>query len=233
MDKDEGKAPDEAASPADPRGGTAVPLKESSGEPAVPPKHDHKAAVPSKHDYKAAIPPKHDHKAAVLFGVFFRVSLLTLGGGYAMVPIAQRRLADRGIMGDDEFYACLALAQSLPGPIIFNTAFLAGSRASGPGGAFLAALGVVLPPFAVVLGLGLAFEQVAATPWARGFVKACFGTVLGFVASLVVKIARAVRWRPVEALLVAGGTAAAFLLPAWAPAVVPAIAAAAYLGRRG
>lgn len=175
----------------------------------------------------------HRGKARALFWLFFKVSLFTLGGGYAMVPIAQRKLADAGLLGAEEFYAGLAIAQSLPGPIIFNTAFIAGSRVAGHAGAFLAALAVIIPPVATILAAALLFDQVAASPYARGFVKACYGTVLGFVASLAVKIARSVRWRWAEVALAAAGTAAAFLFPGWILPAIIAVGTAAYLGRRG
>lgn len=50
-----------------------------------------------------------------LFITFVRIGAFTIGGGYAMLPLIQREVVDRGWMSKEEFIDLFAVAQSLPG----------------------------------------------------------------------------------------------------------------------
>ena len=50
-----------------------------------------------------------------LFITFVRIGAFTIGGGYAMLPLIQREVVDRGWMSKEEFTIFLRLLQSLPG----------------------------------------------------------------------------------------------------------------------
>ena len=57
---------------------------------------------------------------------FLKIGIFTFGGGYAMIPLVQREVIDKGWVKEDEFLELLTLAQSAPGPIALNTAVSVG-----------------------------------------------------------------------------------------------------------
>ena len=57
-----------------------------------------------------------------LFYVYLKIGIFGFGGGYAMIPLVQREVIDKGWVKEDEFLELLTLAQSAPGPIALNTA---------------------------------------------------------------------------------------------------------------
>ena len=69
-----------------------------------------------------------------LFRTFFRISLFTFGGGYAMLPIIQGEVVDRREWVDENlFIDIIVLAQSLPGAIALNSAIQIGTPARNLG----------------------------------------------------------------------------------------------------
>ncbi|MGB9749524.1 MAG: chromate transporter [Caldisericia bacterium] len=85
-----------------------------------------------------------------LFFTFLKISALTLGGGYAMVPIIEREIIKKNIIEKDDFVILFSKAQSAPGPIAINTAFMVGMKI---GGIFLGlyyVLAVFIPPFLII-----------------------------------------------------------------------------------
>jgi chromate transporter len=69
-----------------------------------------------------------------LFGVFLRIGVVTVGGGYAMLPLIRSELVRRGWMDDAMFLDILAIAEMTPGPIAINSATFVGLRVGGAGG---------------------------------------------------------------------------------------------------
>ena len=59
---------------------------------------------------------------------FLKIGIFTFGGGYAMIPLVQREVIDKGWVKEDEFLELLTLAQSAPGPIALNTAVFVGYK---------------------------------------------------------------------------------------------------------
>ena len=60
---------------------------------------------------------------------FLKIGIFTFGGGYAMIPLVQREVIDKGWVKEDEFLELLTLAQSAPGP-----PYLSGTRCMATGG---------------------------------------------------------------------------------------------------
>lgn len=86
-----------------------------------------------------------------LFFTFLKISALTLGGGYAMVPIIEREIINKKILEKEEFLNLFVKAQSAPGPIAINTAYMVGMKLGGTFLGFFYVLGVFIPPFFSIL----------------------------------------------------------------------------------
>lgn len=95
-----------------------------------------------------------------LFGTFFKIGAFTIGGGYAMLPLIQREVAEKRKWVDEStMLDIVAIAESTPGPIAINTATFVGTRASGFWGAFAATLGTVMPSFLIITCLSFVLER--------------------------------------------------------------------------
>ena len=95
-----------------------------------------------------------------LFWKFFKIGAFTFGGGYAMIPLIRREIAQReGWLEDREILDVLAVSESTPGPMAVNTATFVGYRVAGNLGAALVTFGVVLPSFVIIYLLSFVLRQ--------------------------------------------------------------------------
>ena len=86
-----------------------------------------------------------------LFKTFFRVGAMTFGGGYAMLPILQREVAEnRGWCTNEELTDYFAIGQCTPGIIAVNTATFIGFKLKGTPGGIVATYSLVLPSFIII-----------------------------------------------------------------------------------
>lgn len=82
---------------------------------------------------------------------FFKIGILTFGGGYAMLPMIQREVVEkRGWATEQEILDYYAIGQCTPGVIAVNTATFIGNKVKGISGGFLATFGVVLPSLIII-----------------------------------------------------------------------------------
>ncbi len=120
-----------------------------------------------------------------LFGVFARIGAVTFGGGYAMVSLIERELADRGWLSVNEFADIVAVSQMTPGPLALNVATFVGRQLAGVPGAVSASLGLASPAIIItaiavyLVGKGRHFN------WARAAVRGIRAAVLGLIATSV------------------------------------------------
>lgn len=93
-------------------------------------------------------------KLRTLFGIFFYLSAVTLGGGLAMLPPIQEEFVEkRKWLSDEEMVDTVAAMQSMPGIIASKMAILLGFKMAGWWGGLAAFLGSILPPFIVIVAL--------------------------------------------------------------------------------
>ncbi len=86
-----------------------------------------------------------------LFLTFFRIGGLTFGGGYAMLPMFKKELAEKkNWCTEEDILDYYAIAQCTPGVIAVNTATFVGYKIKGIMGAIFATLGVVAPSVIII-----------------------------------------------------------------------------------
>ncbi|MBQ3230892.1 MAG: chromate transporter [Clostridia bacterium] len=123
-------------------------------------------------------------KCLTLFGTFFKIGAFTIGGGYAMLPLIQREVAEKHKwITESDMLDIVAIAESTPGPIAINTATFVGKRTAGFWGAFSATLGTVLPSFIIIIALSYILDVVAELEP----VKFAFNGIRAGVIALIVK----------------------------------------------
>lgn len=105
------------------------------------------------------------HLFRQLFRAFFRVGLLTFGGGYAMLPILRREVVeDHGWCTDEELADYYAIGQCTPGVIAVNTATFIGYRLAGIPGGIFATASICLPSFIIILIIAAVLQNFAEYP---------------------------------------------------------------------
>jgi chromate transporter len=86
-----------------------------------------------------------------LVWTFFKIGIISFGGGWTVVGIIKQDVLARGWLSETTFADVVAIAQVTPGPVALNAATLVGFRVSGPAGAILASLSVVAFPMLVIV----------------------------------------------------------------------------------
>ena len=97
---------------------------------------------------------------------FFKIGIMTFGGGYAMLPMIQREVVEkRGWATEEEILNYYAIGQCTPGVIAVNTATFIGDSRKGVLGGFLATLGVVLPSLILISVIAAVLNNFACAGW--------------------------------------------------------------------
>lgn len=123
-------------------------------------------------------------KLLSLFVTFFKIGAFTFGGGYAMIPLIQKEIAEnKKWITDKEILDVIAIAESTPGPIAINSATFVGYKVCGFWGAFFSTLGVVLPSFVIILLISFVLREFAE----YRAVKYAFMGIRAGVLALVLK----------------------------------------------
>jgi len=124
--------------------------------------------------------------------VFFATSgLVVFGSGLAIVPFLHGGVVvERHWLSEQQFLDAVAVSLLTPGPVVITVAFI-GYLVAGMAGGIVAAAGVFLPAFLVVLLLAPRFGAIRADGHARTFASgvtaAAVGALLGAVAVMATR----------------------------------------------
>ncbi len=126
-----------------------------------------------------------------LFTSSFYISAVTFGSGYVIIPVMKKRFVDElKWLEEEEMLNLIALAQSTPGVMTANTSLLVGYRVCGPAGAFLAVLGVVLPPLITISVLSTCYNAFRDNAVASAVLKGMQAGVCAVIFDVVVNLIR-------------------------------------------
>ena len=114
---------------------------------------------------------------------FLRLGTLGFGGPVALVGFMHRDLVEeRGWISEADYKEGLALAQIAPGPLAAQLAIYLGYVHHRILGATVAGLAFVLPSFAMVVALGMAYVSYGGLPWMQAVFYGVGAAVLGIMA---------------------------------------------------
>ena len=100
-----------------------------------------------------------------LFWVFFRIACTSFGGFMAMISVVENVVVERKkLMAHHDILDGISLASLLPGPVAVNLVVYVGYRLRGGVGALVGALGAVLPSFAFIVILSVAYFRWGQVP---------------------------------------------------------------------
>jgi len=131
-----------------------------------------------------------------LFMTFMKIGAFTFGGGWAMISIIQREVVDKHHwIEKDEFLDLLAVAQSLPGILAVNISVSVGDKLRGFKGSTAAALGTILPSFAIILTIAIFLtpELITTNPTLSAIFKGIRPAVVALIVAPVITSAKAAK----------------------------------------
>lgn len=124
-----------------------------------------------------------------LFIVFFKIGLLTFGGGYAMIPMIEAEALSRGWITEEMLYNFLAISESTPGSFAVNISTFVGNNVGGVLGSIMATLGVILPSFIIILIIFQFYKKFITNKYVKyvlfGLRAVVVGLILGVAINLV------------------------------------------------
>lgn len=124
-------------------------------------------------------------KAWLLFINTFSISM-TANSGYAMLGVIKNRFVDKyGWFSKEEMEDYIALAQSCPGPIACSSSMIIGYRAAGLPGAFASVLGVIIPPFIMMIIVTYFYNFISTNSYVRIFIDGMQAGVCAMLLDVV------------------------------------------------
>ena len=138
-----------------------------------------------------------------LFWTFFLIGAFTFGGGYAMLPLIQIEVVNKGWLANEAVVNFIAVSESTPGPFAINMATYVGSEMGGILGAACATLGVVMPSFIIILTVAKCYDRFKNSKLVKGAMSGLKPAVIGMIGTAVLSIGKTVFVQP--GLLISAG----------------------------
>ncbi len=129
---------------------------------------------------------------ATLTGVFFGVGMASFGGS-AAAWLYRDLVQKRRWLSEEEFLSAMTLSQVLPGANPVNMSLYVGSKLRGGKGGIAAVMGLVGPPFVVILILGALYLRFGATPMVHQIMGGLIAVGVGMVLQLGAQLAKNIR----------------------------------------
>jgi chromate transporter len=168
---------------------------------------------------------------------FLKAGLFVFGSGLAIIPFLYAGVVQQHHwLNDRQFLDAVAVAMITPGPVVITVAFI-GYLVEGIRGALLAAAGIFVPVYLMVVLIAPVFRRYAQHAYVRSFVAGVTAAAAGAIAgSAIVLAGRTVhdgtgvalgavsvllltRWKLPEPLVVAAGAAVGLFSQALVAAV--------------
>lgn len=138
-----------------------------------------------------------ENKHITLGELFRGFSLIALSGFGGVLPWARRVIVEeRAWMSSEEFTSLLGLCQFLPGPNIVNLSICVGARFHGARGALVSFVGLLIPPFFIIIALGALYERFGDIPTVNIMLRGVSAVAAGLILSTGLKMASDLRKQP-------------------------------------
>lgn len=119
-----------------------------------------------------------------LFWSFFQIGLLSIGGGYAAIPLIQNQIVEtKHWMTLAEVADIITIAEMTPGPIAINASTFVGMKIAGLQGAIIATIGCITPSCIIVLTLALLYDKYKNLSIIEDIIMTLRPAIIGLIAS--------------------------------------------------
>ena len=124
-----------------------------------------------------------------LFISFFKVGIMTFGGGLAMLPILEREIVEKKNWATkEELLDYYAVGQCTPGIIAVNVATFIGHKVKGIIGGIFSTIGVVCPSFIIIVIIAAFLKNFSDILWVQSAFTGIRIGVCALVFSTVLKL---------------------------------------------
>ncbi|MCR5705221.1 MAG: chromate transporter [Acholeplasmatales bacterium] len=124
-----------------------------------------------------------------LYVTFFKLGIVNFGGGYAMLPLLERELADkRGWTTAEELADYYAVGQCTPGAIAVNVSTMIGYKRKGVLGGIAATLGFISPAFVIIFIIATLLTNFADNKYVAHALAGIRVVVFFLVLSAIIKL---------------------------------------------
>ena len=142
------------------------------------------------------------------FLTFFKIGIVTFGGGYAMIPMIEEEVVNKHHWtSKEELLDLIAIAQSCPGGFAVNISTFIGYKLNKKKGAFCTTLGAALPSFLIILLIAMFFHQFADNKVVAAMFRGIRPAVVALIAAPTFRLAKSARitltncWIPIACAL--------------------------------
>ena len=130
-------------------------------------------------------------RLASLFWELFKISLFVVGGGYAIIAVADDVFAKKGWTEEGELVDRLPVFQMVPGLIATHTAVYVGNKLAGALGAAVGVTAVALPSVAIFTLVSMGYASLPLdSPWLAAVFIGLRAALAGIIAATVVRSAK-------------------------------------------
>lgn len=154
-----------------------------------------------------------------LYWAFFRIGILTFGGGLTMLPMLKYEIVEKKQWTtEDELLDCYAIGQCTPGIIAVNTATYVGYKKAGIPGGIWATLGMISPSLVIITVVAAFLKEFMDNVWLQHALMGIRGIICALMLNTVLTLAKKSLVHPI----CYGICIAAFVLAMFTP--VPTVA---------
>ncbi len=124
-----------------------------------------------------------------IFVTFMQIGILSIGGGYAALPIIEDIVVtENNWITLSEFADIITIAEMTPGPIAINAATFVGTKLYGVTGAIVATLGFITPCFIIAIILSVLYNKYSQMGIVKKVLIGVRPAVASFIASAGISI---------------------------------------------
>ena len=130
-----------------------------------------------------------------VYWMMFKIGICTFGGGYAMMAIIEKELAQKKRwISSEDLLDYIAIGQITPGVIAVNVSTFVGRKRKGVLGGIIATLGVISPSIIIILIIAACltnFQDNEYVQHALAGIRVCVGALIlnatiGFIKKTVI-----------------------------------------------
>ncbi len=128
-------------------------------------------------------------RVLALFLQFLKFGCFTFGGGMSIVSqIHGVYVEEKGYISNEELLDIISISRSLPGTMIGNAAMLFGYRTAGISGGMACSLGMILPPFLILILVTTCYNAIETNPWAIAAMTGIRASIVPIIVSAMIKM---------------------------------------------
>ncbi|MFP7298793.1 chromate transporter [Neobacillus niacini] len=149
-----------------------------------------------------------------IFWIFFKISPVTFGGGFAMVPLIIKEIVEkRKWLTNEDITDVIAISQTVPGGVGVNSAAFIGHRIGRIQGAVAAMIGISLPTFFIVISFGVFYFHIQDNQKLEAAFTSIKVSIIAIIVYAAMNIAKTAIFDKTTFFIMTAGVPLLFFIP--------------------